>query len=103
MLLAPGNLTHRLDLRVENAANGEYFEEGKKFDQVVCELVSEGRTLEITDIDPELWQAAAPEANLCNLSLIAGATGNAPGKILQYHGAIFSVGDVTFAFDTLDV
>jgi len=103
VLLAPGNLTHRLDLRVENAANGEYFEEGKKFDQVVCELVSEGRTLEITDIDPELWQAAAPEANLCNLSLIAGATGNAPGKILQYHGAIFSVGDVTFAFDTLDV
>lgn len=102
VLLAPGNLTHRLDLRSEDA-KGDYFEKGKEFDQLVCDLVSEGRSLEITQIDPELWAAAAPEANLCNISLIAGATGNAPGKILQYQGAIFSVGDVTFAFDTLEV
>lgn len=103
VLLAPGNLCHRLDLRVESAST-EYFPEGKEFDQQVCDLVAAGRSRDLASvIDPELWTAAAPEANLRNLYLIAGASGDAPGKVLQYHGAIYSVGDVTFAFDTLSV
>jgi len=102
VLLAPGNLTHRLDLRIEEARD-DYFADGKRFDQQVCDLVAAGRIRDVIKIDPALWQAAAPEANLCNLSLIAGATGDAPGEILQYQGAIYSVGDVTFAFDTVAV
>lgn len=102
VLLAPGNLCHRLDLRIEDATT-EYFPEGKEFDQQVCDLVAAGRSRDLTSIDPALWEAAAPEANLRNLYLIAGASGDAPGKVLQYQGAIYSVGDVTFAFDTLSV
>lgn len=103
VLLAPGNLTHRLDLRIEDAKKGEYFDDGKRFDQEVCDLVTAGRSRDVARIDPALWAAAAPEANLCNLFMIAGATGDAPGQLLQYHGAIYSVGDVTFAFDTVAV
>jgi len=103
VLVAPGNLAHRLDLRNEQAG-GEYFPEGRDFDRQVCDLVAAGRGRDLVSlVDPALWKAAAPEANLCNLSLIAGASGDAPGKILQYQGAIFSVGDATFAFDTLSV
>jgi aromatic ring-opening dioxygenase catalytic subunit (LigB family) len=100
VLIAPGNLCHRLDLRDEEARES-YFEEGREFDRQVCDLVSAGRSREVMDIDPALWTAAAPEAALRNLFLIAGASGDAAGRILQYHGAIFSVGDATFAFDTV--
>lgn len=99
-LIAPGNLTHRLDLRNESAG-GSYFEDGKKFDQIVCDLVVAGRSRDISKIDRNLWEAAAPEADLRNLSLIAGASGEAAGRVLQYEGAIYSVGDATFAFDTV--
>lgn len=100
VLLAPGNLCHRLDLRDESATD-TYFEEGKRFDREVCDLVSAGRSRDIGSIDPALWKAAAPEADLRNLYLIAGASGDAAGRVLQYHGAIYSVGDATFAFDTV--
>jgi aromatic ring-opening dioxygenase catalytic subunit (LigB family) len=100
VLVSPGNLCHRLDLRDEKARE-TYFPEGKKFDALVTELVTAGRSVEIANIDPALWKAAAPEAGGRPFFLIAGATGNAPGRLLQYHGAIYSVGDATFAFDTV--
>lgn len=100
VLVAPGNLCHRLDLRDESARD-TYLPEGKQFDGLVTELVTAGRSLEIADIDPVLWKAAAPEANGRPFFLLAGATGNAPGRLLQYQGAIYSVGDATFAFDTI--
>lgn len=102
VLIAPGNLCHRLDLRDEKARE-EYFPEGKEFDRMVVDLVSSGRSREIENIDPELWQAAAPEAGLRPFFLIAGATGDAGGQLLQYEGAIYSVGDASFAFDTVSV
>jgi aromatic ring-opening dioxygenase catalytic subunit (LigB family) len=98
--VAPGNLCHRLDLRNE-AVREDYFPEGKRFDALVTDLVTGGRSLEIADIDPQLWKAAAPEAGGRSFFLLAGATGNAPGRLLQYQGAIYSVGDATFAFDTI--
>ena len=100
VLVAPGNLCHRLDLRDETATEG-YFDAGKEFDRQVCDLVAAGRSRDVPNIDSALWAAAAPEAALRNLFLIAGATGDAAGQILQYHGAIYSVGDATFAFDTV--
>ena len=101
VLVSPGNLCHRLDLRDENAKSGEYFEEGKRFDALVTELVTRGRSLELVNIDRDLWKAAAPEADGRPFFLIAGASGHAPGRLLQYQGAIYSVGDATFAFDTI--
>ncbi|MGE0807464.1 MAG: dioxygenase [Burkholderiaceae bacterium] len=102
VLVAPGNLCHRLDLRDEKARE-DYFPEGKTFDRQVIDLVSAGRSREIAGIDPALWKAAAPEADLRPLFLIAGASGDASGKLLQYEGAIYSVGDASFAFDTVSV
>lgn len=99
VLVAPGNLCHRLDLRDE-AVREDYFPAGKEFDSKVTELVTTGRTRDIAALDRELWTAAAPEADCRPLFLIAGASGDAPGHLLQYHGAIYSVGDATFAFDT---
>jgi aromatic ring-opening dioxygenase catalytic subunit (LigB family) len=101
ILLAPGNLCHRLDLRDEKARGDNYFADGKEFDKQVCDLVVAGRTRDITKIDRRLWTAAAPEADLRNLFMIAGASGDAAGRVLQYEGAIYSVGDATFAFDTV--
>jgi aromatic ring-opening dioxygenase catalytic subunit (LigB family) len=100
VLVAPGNLCHRLDLRDE-AVRDTYFPEGKQFDALVTELVTGGRSLELANIDRKLWNAAAPEAGGRPFFLLAGATGNAPGRLLQYQGAIYSVGDATFAFDTI--
>lgn len=99
-LVAPGNLCHRLDLRDEKAG-GSYFAEGKEFDRQVCEYVVAGRSRDISKIDRKLWEAAAPEADLRNLFLIAGASGESAGHLMQYEGAIYSVGDATFAFDTV--
>lgn len=101
VMVSPGNLCHRLDLRNESAKPCEYFEDGKRFDALVTELITSGRSLELAHIDRELWQAAAPEADGRPFFLIAGASGNAPGRLLQYHAAIYSVGDATFAFDTV--
>lgn len=101
VLVSPGNLCHRLDLRNEKAKPGEYFDDGKRFDALVTDLVTSGRSLDLGRIDRQLWSAAAPEADGRPFFLIAGASGNAPGRLLQYHGAIYSVGDATFAFDTL--
>jgi len=100
VLVAPGNLCHRLDLRDERARE-DYFPPGKAFDNRVIELVTAGRSRDIAKIDRELWTAAAPEADGRPFFLIAGASGDAPGRLLQYEGAIYSVGDATFAFDTL--
>jgi aromatic ring-opening dioxygenase catalytic subunit (LigB family) len=100
VLVAPGNLCHRLDLRVE-APSDDYFAEGKEFDRQVVDLVTSGRTRELVDMDRDLWKAAAPEADGRPLFLIAGASGGAAAQLLQYHGAIYSVGDATFAFDTV--
>ncbi len=102
VLIAPGNLCHRLDLRQEQAGEN-YFPEGKQFDRIVVDLVSSGRSREIEHIDRELWQAAAPEADLRPFFLIAGASGDAGGQLLQYEAAIYSVGDASFAFDTVSV
>ena len=65
----------------------------------MIELVTSGRSLEIQTIDPELLRQAAPEAGNRPFYLIAGATGNAPGRLLRYHGMKYSVGDATFAFE----
>lgn len=100
VLVAPGNLCHRLDLRDESARE-RYFPEGKTFDAQVVDLVTAGRSREIANIDPALWKAAAPEAEARPLFLIAGASGDARGELLQYDGAIYSVGDASFAFDTV--
>jgi aromatic ring-opening dioxygenase catalytic subunit (LigB family) len=102
VLVAPGNLCHRLDLRDEAAREG-YFPQGEEFDRQVVDLVSSGRTRELANMDRALWQAAAPEADCRPLFLIAGASGDAAGQLLQYHGAIYSVGDATFAFNTVSV
>jgi len=100
VLVAPGNLCHRLDLRVE-ASGDDYFPQGKEFDRQVVDLVTSGRTRELLDMDRDLWRAAAPEADGRPLFLIAGASGGAAARLLQYQGAIYSVGDATFAFDTV--
>jgi aromatic ring-opening dioxygenase catalytic subunit (LigB family) len=100
VLVAPGNLCHRLDLRNESAKEGEYLADGKRFDALVIDLVVSGRSLELSKVDRDLWNAAAPEADGRPFFLIAGASGNAPGRLLQYQGAIYSIGDATFAFDT---
>jgi aromatic ring-opening dioxygenase catalytic subunit (LigB family) len=100
VFVAPGNLCHRLDLRDESVRES-YLPEGKAFDSRVVELVTAGRVREIANIERELWKAAAPEAECRPLFLIAGATGDAAGRLLQYQGAIYSVGDATFAFDTM--
>jgi hypothetical protein len=54
-------------------------------------------------MDRKLWEAAAPEADCRPLFMIAGATGDAAGQLLQYQAAIYSVGDATFAFNTVSV
>ena len=97
VLVAPGNLTHRLDLRHDNEAEA-YLDQGKKFDELVIDLITAGKFDEIERIDPALVKAAAPEAGLRPLILIQGATGGQPGKLLCYHGMKYSVGDATFDF-----
>jgi len=98
VVLAPGNLTHRLDLRQEDEREG-FFAPGARFDERVIELVTTGRTLDVDAIDPEILRAAAPEAGNRPLFLLAGVTGNRAGRLLRYHGMKYSVGDATFAFD----
>jgi len=97
ILVAPGNLTHRLDLRHEEETD-TFFDKGQRFDKLVMELLSLGRFDELEKIDPELLKAAAPEAGLRPLFLIKGATGGPPGKLLCYHGIKYSVGDATLEF-----
>ncbi len=98
VVVAPGNLTHRLDLRGEDEREA-FFPAGAEFDRTMIELVTSGRSLEIQTIDPELLRQAAPEAGNRPFYLIAGVTGNAPGRLLRYHGMKYSVGDATFAFE----
>ena len=98
VVIAPGNLTHRLDLRAEDEREA-FFPAGAKFDRLMIDLVSSGRILEIEQIDPELLREAAPEAGSRPFFLLAGVTGSAPGRLLQYHGMKYAVGDATFAFD----
>lgn len=100
LLIAPGNLTHRLDLRVDEGAGETYFPDGARFDKSVLEYVASGRTLEITKIDKRLWEVAAPEADGRPLFLLAGAAGTGKGEVVDYVETKYSVGDATFAFDT---
>jgi aromatic ring-opening dioxygenase catalytic subunit (LigB family) len=97
VLVAPGNLTHRLDLRHDNEAEA-YLDKGKQFDELVIDLVTAGKFDELERIDPALLKTAAPEAGLRPLILIQGATGGQPGRLLCYHGMKYSVGDATFDF-----
>jgi len=99
VLVAPGNLTHRLDLRHDDESE-VYFDEAKQFDELVIDLVTAGKFDELESIDPALLKTAAPEAGLRPLVLIKGATGGRPGKLLCYHGMKYSVGDATFEFAT---
>ena len=98
VVIAPGNLTHRLDLRGDDERDA-YYAPGAKFDTLMIDLVTSGRTLEIASIDPTLYREAAPEADGRPLFFLAGLTGNAPGTLLQYQGMKYSVGDATFAFE----
>jgi len=98
VVIAPGNLTHRLDLRGDDEREA-YYAPGAKFDQLMIELVTSGRSREIHTIDPELLREAAPEADGRPLYFLAGVSGNAPGRLLQYQGMKYSVGDATFAFE----
>ncbi len=100
VVIAPGNLTHRLDLRQEEEREG-FFPPGAEFDRLVIDLVTSGRATDVEKIDPDLRRQAAPEAASRPFFLIAGVTGNAPGTLMQYDGIKYSVGDATFAFTPL--
>jgi hypothetical protein len=56
-------LTHRLDLRGDDEREA-YYAPGAKFDRLVIELVTSGRSADIHELDPELLREAAPEAAL---------------------------------------
>jgi len=99
VLVAPGNLTHRLDLRHDDESEA-YSDKGKQFDELVIDLVTAGKYEELDRIDPALFKHAAPEAGLRPLVLIQGAMGGQPGRLLCYHGMKYSVGDATFDFAT---
>jgi len=99
VLVAPGNLTHRLDLRHDDESEA-YSDKGKQFDELVIDLVTAGKYEELYQIDPALFKHAAPEAGLRPLVLIQGAMGVQPGRLLCYHGMKYSVGDATFDFAT---
>lgn len=98
VVISPGNLTHRLDLRGDDERES-YLPLGAKFDKVMIDLVTSGRTLDIAKIDPELLREAAPEADGRPLYFLTGVTGNPRGDLLQYQGFKYSVGDATFAFE----
>jgi aromatic ring-opening dioxygenase catalytic subunit (LigB family) len=98
VVISPGNLTHRLDLRGDDERES-YLPLGAKFDKVMIDLVTSGRTLDIAKIDPEMLREAAPEADGRPLYFLAGVTGNPRGELLQYQGFKYSVGDATFAFE----
>ncbi len=97
VLVAPGNLTHRLDLRHDDETEA-YFDKGKQFDELVIDLMTRGKFQQLETLDQDLLKAAAPEAGLRPLYLIRGATGGQPGRLLCYHGMKYSVGDATFEF-----
>ena len=98
VVIAPGNLTHRLDLRGDDERDA-YYAPGAKFDHLMIDLVTSGRSVDIHKIDPELLREAAPEADGRPLYFLAGVSGHAPGRLLQYQGMKYSVGDATFAFE----
>jgi aromatic ring-opening dioxygenase catalytic subunit (LigB family) len=98
VVIAPGNLTHRLDLRGDDEREA-YYPAGARFDKLMIDLVTTGRSLDIAKIDPDLLREAAPEADGRPLYFLAGVSGNAPGELLQYQGMKYSVGDATFAFE----
>ena len=97
VLVAPGNLTHRLDLRHDNEREA-YSAKGKQFDELLIDLITAGKYQELDRIDPDLLNYAAPEAGLRPLVVIQGAMGGQAGKLLCYHGMKYSVGDATFEF-----
>jgi len=99
VLVAPGNLTHRLDLRHDDESEA-YSEKGRQFDELVIGLVTAGKYGELDRIDVALLKHAAPEAGLRPLILIHGATGGKAGRLLSYNGMKYSVGDATFEFAT---
>lgn len=99
VLVAPGNLTHRLDLRHDDESEA-YFDKAKRFDELVIDLVKAGKFAELERIDPALLKTAAPEAGLRPLILIQGATGGQSGRLRCYHGMKYSIGDATFEFAT---
>jgi aromatic ring-opening dioxygenase catalytic subunit (LigB family) len=98
VVISPGNLTHRLDLRGDDERES-YLPLGAQFDKVMIDLVTSGRTLDIGKIDPEMLREAAPEADGRPLYFLTGVTGNLRGELLQYQGFKYSVGDATFAFE----
>ena len=98
VVISPGNLTHRLDLRGDDERES-YLPLGAQFDNVMIDLVTSGRTLDIAKIDPELLREAAPEADGRPLYFLTGVTGNPRGELLQYQGFKYSVGDATFGFE----
>ena len=100
ILVAPGNLTHRLDLRVEEGSEETFLPAGAAFDKAVIEYVESGRTAAIGDIDRDLWKTAAPEADGRPLFILAGAAGSGRVEVVHYMETKYSVGDATFAFHT---
>lgn len=89
---------YHVDLRQEDEREG-FFPPGAEFDRRAIALITGGRSLDLATMDPELVRQAAPEAGNRPFFLLAGVTGRAPGRLLQYHGMKYSVGDATFAFD----
>jgi AmmeMemoRadiSam system protein A len=87
-ILASGDLSHRLK---PGAPNG-YDPRGAEFDHLLAELLRQGRTEELLNLDPELVEAAA-ECGLRSLIIALGVLDGIPydTEIISYEGP-FGVG-----------
>lgn len=98
VVLCPGNLSHRLDMRVDTEGR-EYDPTLGRFDETALELVASGRYgRPDRDIPEDLFDAAQPETGLRTFSILSGLTGGLPGEVVSYVGFKFSVGDATLRF-----
>ncbi|MDP1808713.1 MAG: class III extradiol dioxygenase subunit B-like domain-containing protein [Actinomycetota bacterium] len=86
--VASGDLSHRL---TPDAPNG-FSPRGLEFDQLICEIVADGRLADLKTIDAELIESAG-ECGLRSFIIMAGALSKAKveTKVLSYEGP-FGVG-----------
>jgi 3,4-dihydroxyphenylacetate 2,3-dioxygenase len=81
LFLASGSLSHDITCFMSNRMLVEH----EKFDRQVLKLLSEGRGMDVLEIDQKLMEIAKPEGNFRDLFMLLGVMGSqTPGHIRAY-------------------
>lgn len=97
LFMASGSLSHDL----ASFAYGQAKPQHEEFDRTVLRLLSEGKGMNVLELDPELVEAAKPEGAFRDLFMLMGVMGSASrGRELAYE-KLPGVGQGVIEFTTM--